>query len=135
MCPIASAVRLMAPARSMSQRPTRQGNLYGTTTAGGASDAGTVFELTPSGGGWTKTTLYSFTGGNDATPTQVLVGNDGNLYGVASGGVSRGGVVFQLTPSGGRWTESVIHPFGFEGDAPCVSGPGQRRQSLRHRRK
>jgi uncharacterized repeat protein (TIGR03803 family) len=99
----------------------QQGNLYGTTTAGGANDAGTVFELTPSGRGWTKTTLYSFTGGHDGTtPTQVLAGNDGNLYGVAGGGVFRGGVVFQLTPSGGRWTESVVHPFGLEGDF----GPG-----------
>ena len=96
----------------------QQGNLYGTTTAGGASDAGTVFELTPSGSGWTKTTLYSFTGGhNGTTPTQVLAGNDGNLYGVASGGAFNGGVVFQLTPSGGQWSESVLHPFGLEGDS------------------
>ena len=93
----------------------QQGNLYGTTTAGGTYDAGTVFELTPSGAGWTKTTLYSFTGGNDGTtPTQVLAGNDGNLYGVASGGISRGGVVFQLTPSGGQWTENTLHSFHYE---------------------
>ena len=95
----------------------QEGNLYGTTPSGGAYDAGTVFELTPSGGGWTKTTLYSFTGGNDGSnPTQVLVGNDGNLYGVAGGGMYGLGVVFQLTPSGGGWTESVIHDFqGDEG--------------------
>ncbi len=87
----------------------QQGNLYGTTSAGGAHDAGTVFKLTPSGLGWTKTTLYSFTGGADGgDPTQVLVGNDGNLYGVANGN----GVVFQLTPSGGQWTESVVYAFG-----------------------
>jgi uncharacterized repeat protein (TIGR03803 family) len=90
----------------------QQGNLYGITTTGGAYDAGTVFELTPSGGGWTKTTLYSFTGGVDANPIQVLVGNDGNLYGVASGYT---GIVFQLTPSGGHWTESVLHMFYSEG--------------------
>ena len=98
----------------------QEGNLYGTTTFGGAYDAGTVFELTPSGGGWKKTTLYSFTGGNDGSnPTQVLVGNDGNLYGVAFGGMYGLGVVFQLTPSGGGWTESVIHDFqGDEGDGP-----------------
>ncbi len=97
----------------------QEGNLYGTTTTGGAYGAGTVFELTPSGGGWTKTTLYSFTGGNDGSgPTQVLVGNDGNLYGVASGGGMDGnGVVFQLTPSAGQWIESVLHAFsGFYGD-------------------
>jgi hypothetical protein len=38
----------------------------------------------------------------------VLVGNDGNLYGLANGG---NGVVFQLTLSGGQWIESVLHAF------------------------
>jgi uncharacterized repeat protein (TIGR03803 family) len=90
----------------------QQGNLYGTTTTGGADNQGTVFQLTPSGDGWTKTTLYSFTAGSDGyDPSQVLVGNDGNLYGVASGYVSGNGVVFQLTPSGGQWTFSVVHNF------------------------
>jgi uncharacterized repeat protein (TIGR03803 family) len=88
------------------------GNLYGTTSTGGMYGAGTVFELTPSGGGWTKTTLYSFTGGSDADPTQVLVGNDGNLYGAANGAYPSNGIVFQLTPSGGHWIESVLHAFG-----------------------
>ncbi len=95
----------------------QDGNLYGTTSAGGLHDAGTVFQLTPSGGGWTKTTLYSFTGGTDgSTPTQVLVGNDGSLYGTAGGGIYGQGVVFQLTPSGGQWTQSVIATFGSQGD-------------------
>ena len=90
----------------------QQGNLYGTTSSGGTYGAGTVFELMPSGGGWTKTTLYSFTGGSDgSTPTQVLVGNDGNLYGVAGGGINGQGVVFQLTLSAGQWTESVLYAF------------------------
>ncbi len=88
----------------------QEGNLYGTTSSGGVYVAGTVFELTPSGGGWTKTVLYTFTGGIDGgNPTQVLVGNDGNLYGVGNGVHFQPGVVFQLTPSGGRWTESVLH--------------------------
>ncbi len=94
----------------------QEGNLYGTTYSGGTYDAGTVFELTPSGGGWTKTTLYSFTGGNDGShPNGVLVGNDGNLYGGTNNGGMYGlGVVFQLTPSGGQWTESVVHAFSGE---------------------
>jgi uncharacterized repeat protein (TIGR03803 family) len=97
------------------------GNLYGTSSSGGAYGEGTVFELTPSGQGWTKTILYSFTGGNDGyAPTQVLVGNDGNLYGVAGGGVYTDGVVFQLTPSGGHWTQSVLHAFQYAGEG---SGP------------
>src|ERR1035441_7300854 len=42
------------------------GNLYGTTSAGGAYGGGTVFELTPTAGGtWTEKVLYSFK--NDGT--------------------------------------------------------------------
>ena len=37
------------------------GNLYGTTTYGGAHGGGIVFELSPSqGSSWTETVLYSF---------------------------------------------------------------------------
>ncbi len=100
----------------------QEGNLYGTTTTGGAYDVGTVFELTPSGGGsWTKTILYSFVGGTDSIPTQVLVGNDGNLYGVTNGTYPNNGTVFELTPSGGQWTEIVLHAFsgtGGDGSQP-----------------
>lgn len=81
------------------------------------NDVGTVFELMPSGGGsWTKTILYSFIGDN-STPTQVLVGHDGNLYGVTNGTYPNNGTVFELTPSGGQWTEIVLHAFtGGAGD-------------------
>ena len=90
------------------------GDLYGTTSAGGLFNAGTVFELTPSGGGWTKTTLYTFTGGSDGgAPSQVLLRNDGNLYGIAAGVHFNPGLIFQLTPAGGgRWTESVLYGGG-----------------------
>jgi uncharacterized repeat protein (TIGR03803 family) len=97
------------------------GNLYGTTAGGGTYGYGTVFKLTPSAGGWTESVLYSFTGGNNGySPTQVLVGNDGNLYGTARGGVYGDGIVFQLTPSGSGWTESVLHSFhyGVDGNDP-----------------
>ena len=37
------------------------GNLYGTTFRGGTVGVGTVFELTPAGGGtWTEKVLHSF---------------------------------------------------------------------------
>ena len=36
------------------------GNLYGTTSGGGTYSDGTVFELSPSDGGWTETVLHSF---------------------------------------------------------------------------
>ena len=42
------------------------GNLYGTTDEGGTYNHGTVFELTPAGGGgWTEKVLHSFGNGTD----------------------------------------------------------------------
>ena len=91
------------------------GNLYGTTSAGGLG-YGTVFELTPNGnGGWNETVLYSFTGGADgATPAHsaVIFDSVGNLYGTAySGGANGYGVVFELSPAGASWTETVLYSF------------------------
>src|ERR1017187_8338556 len=59
------------------------GNLYGTTYFGGASDRGTAFKITPSG---TLTTLYSFCPQGDCTngadPSAALLqATDGNFYG------------------------------------------------------
>lgn len=101
------------------------GNLYGTG-AGRAYGYGAVFELMPSPAGWTEKILYSFTGGGDGSiPTQVLVGNDGNLYGLAGGGAYGDGVVFQLTPLGSGWTESVLHSFQGRSDGQSPSYLGQ----------
>ena len=87
------------------------GNLYGVSYSGGAQQQGAVFQLTPSIAGWVESILYSFTGGSDGgSPTVVIVGNDGNLYGMAEwGGASGGGVVFQLTPTANGWTEHVLY--------------------------
>jgi uncharacterized repeat protein (TIGR03803 family) len=90
------------------------GNLYGTTRNGGAYGYGTVFQLTPSGSGWAKSTLYSFQGDIDgASPFGGLVfDNSGNLYGTTSGrGAGGGGTVFELTPSNGSWTYTVLYSF------------------------
>ena len=60
-----------------------QGNLYGTTSAGGADGMGTVYRLQPSGAGWGEDVLYSFTNGIDgSTPVAgLIVDTSGNLYG------------------------------------------------------
>jgi uncharacterized repeat protein (TIGR03803 family) len=103
------------------------GNLYGTTVVGGAYGYGTVFKLAPpakSGGTWTETVLYSFTGGTDgANPWAGLVQDaQGNLYGTAyAGGNNLGycddggcGTVFKLAPpaqSGDTWTVTVLYNF------------------------
>ena len=89
----------------------RAGNLYGVSESGGAQQNGAVFELAPAGTTWIQTILYNFTGGSDGgEPTTLLVGNDGDLYGLgATGGAHDSGVVFRLRRSGGGWTESVIY--------------------------
>ena len=89
------------------------GNLYGTTSAwGGGNRYGTVFQLTPSGSGWTESILYAFQGLNDGQAPEggVIFDPSGNIYGTTSGGPG-GGTVFELTPSGGGWTFSLIHTF------------------------
>ena len=92
------------------------GNFYSTTSYGGAFGAGTVFELSPNGGGgsWNETVLYSFTGGADGSNPYgpVLFDSVGNLYGTTeNGGAAGGGTVFKLTPSGTGWTEAVLYSF------------------------
>jgi uncharacterized repeat protein (TIGR03803 family) len=101
------------------------GNLYGTTYSGGASSAGTVFQLASnSDGTWTESVLYSFTGGSDgANPyAGVIFDATGTLYGTTYGGGTRGkGVVYKLTPnSNGGWTYGALHSFtgGADGSYP-----------------
>jgi len=100
------------------------GNLYGTTSFGGTVGWGTVFELTPAGGGgWTEQVLHNFLGYSDGeTPyAGLIIDAVGNLYGTTSSGGTYGvGMVFELMPTaGGHWTEQVLHTFNFtDGGAP-----------------
>jgi uncharacterized repeat protein (TIGR03803 family) len=86
------------------------GNLYGTTRAGGVDDKGTVFRITAAGA---LTTLYSFgsSDGDGANPDGRLVqGHDGNYYGTTNGGGANDrGTVFQITPEGALTT---LYSFG-----------------------
>jgi uncharacterized repeat protein (TIGR03803 family) len=84
------------------------GNLYGTTSLGGAKDYGTVYKLVKST--WAETILHSFADGDDgAVPYAGLVASSGKFYGAATeGGSLSGGTVFELTPSGSSWNFSVI---------------------------
>jgi uncharacterized repeat protein (TIGR03803 family) len=102
------------------------GNLYGTTKIGGQHDLGAVFELRPSGSGWTETVLHSFQSSEGTTPIGGLILDAaGNLYGTTyDGGLGDyDGSVFELSPSNGGWTFSVLHlfdPTGSEGAEPVV---------------
>jgi uncharacterized repeat protein (TIGR03803 family) len=114
------------------------GNLYATTESGGADAAGTVFGLSPqppggcpsgnyTGNGWCEAILHDFAGhptdGNYPSGTPTL-DSAGNLYGTTvyggrgrcNDGYKGCGTVWKLTPSGGEYTEEVLHAF--------QSGPG-----------
>jgi uncharacterized repeat protein (TIGR03803 family) len=102
------------------------GNLYGTTTSGGVSGNGTVFELSPSADGtWNESVLYSFRGGHDGVGPAggVAIDASGNLYGTTEyGGILDAGTppknapgcgtVYKLAPgASGTWSESILHHF------------------------
>jgi uncharacterized repeat protein (TIGR03803 family) len=98
----------------------KDGNLYGTVPNGGtgcqSQGCGYIFKLTPSRHGWTKTTVYEFTGlsGDGVSPSSALVLDpSGNLYGETTfGGLSKAGTVFQLSRnSDGKWSEKIIYTF------------------------
>lgn len=108
------------------------GSLYGTTLYGGAAacnggtGCGTVFKLTPSGGGYTESIPHAFAGGSDGVqPYAGLIADaSGALYGTAYGGGTPGGggIAFKLTPSGSLYTESVLYGFqrGRDGSNPIA---------------
>ena len=95
------------------------GNLYGTTYSGGAHNLGTIFKLTPIGGGlFSETVLHSFSGADGSHPlARLAFDTAGNLYGTTlSGGAHGRGVVFKFQPSG---LESIIYSFaGPDGSHP-----------------
>lgn len=94
------------------------GDLYGTTSLGGANAMGTVFKMTPSGA---LTTLYSFcsqSGCPDGSGFAPLVqATNGDLYGTTvAGGESGYGTIFKITPGG---TLTTLHSFdGTDGEYP-----------------
>ncbi len=87
------------------------GNLYDTTIMGGDNSAGTMYELSRSGGAWSESFLHSFTAA-EAHPWSGLTFNGGNLYGTLfDSGTHNAGAVYQFTPSGSGWAESIIYNF------------------------
>jgi uncharacterized repeat protein (TIGR03803 family) len=103
------------------------GNLYGTTQAGGTDSScdselipgcGTIFKITPTG---TFTSLHSFQLTDGATPARKLVqGNDGNFYGATGiGGANGDGTIFKITPSG---LLTTLHSFDYTDGADFYVG-------------
>ena len=120
------------------------GALYGTTFTGGQGNChgqnphcGIVFRLQPPAGPchaaqcpWTEKILYAFPGGTAGGEPMGDITFDpaGNIYGTtAAGGDTAGncatsgcGVVYELSPSNGIWTETVLYTFmgGTDGSQP-----------------
>jgi hypothetical protein len=120
--------------------PGPSGTFYGVTADGNLGfcnfGCGKVFQLTPTTGGWTQTTLHVFTGADGIWPAAgLLLDQSGNLFGTTYyGGTSQAclglgcGVVFELSPdSDGHWTETTLYSFsgGVDGQSPTsiVLGP------------
>ncbi len=111
------------------------GNIYGATSAGGANNlgpchrggCGTVFELTPSNGGWNETIIHAFGGTDGDFPLSgVILDQAGNVYGTTSLGGQNlcdntpCGTVYELSNSAGSgWAESFL-----------LSASAQRRERL-----
>jgi hypothetical protein len=123
----------------------RAGNLFGATSTGGTGNCkfrgfvtgcGTIFELSRSASGkWAERVLYNFKDLRDGTgPYGTLdVNVAGRIYGVTMGGGNRGcvplfwvyrgcGTVFELVPSGERWSKRTLHEFsgGIDGGNPLA---------------
>lgn len=94
---------LPQPLQAFPQVRFSNGTFYGTIFGGfnGDPNRGSVFQLSPSG---SLTTLHQFQAStqDEANPTILIGGSDGNLYG-ATGPKAVGdlnGMIFKLTPSG-----------------------------------
>jgi len=103
------------------------GTLYGGTPGeplGFGDVPGTVFELTPSGGGWHYTSLHTFGFYGIGPEGALVMDSAGNLYGTSRiGGITTGvcspsgcGSIFELSPSGGGWTYTELYDFSGGGD-------------------
>jgi uncharacterized repeat protein (TIGR03803 family) len=115
------------------------GNLYGVTAGGGSysgcagyyAGCGTVFELLKANG-WQEQILHTFvyelTDGQNPSG-RLLFDGHGNLYGTtwAGGKGTYGwyhGTVFEMKPSNGTWTESVIYSFCSQVNCKDGNQPG-----------
>jgi uncharacterized repeat protein (TIGR03803 family) len=103
------------------------GQLYGTTTAGGTNNAGTAFSLDYNGNNFTL--LHAFGGSGDGNDPYfpLIVSPDGQLYGttISGGGGTASGTVYGLiaacscscfdSGSGGRYTVPIAFTAGMGG--------------------
>jgi uncharacterized repeat protein (TIGR03803 family) len=115
------------PSYGVSMAQGTDGNLYGSAN-GGAHGQGEIFRMSPSGD---LTTIYTFCAKSKcpdgSIPGSVILGSDGNLYGVTyAGGSDVGfslgsGTVFKITPGG-----ELTTLYAFCTTAGCADGQAPR---------
>ncbi len=108
--------------------------LFGTANAWGEYGGGGAYELKPRKKGWSYQVIYNFCARPNCTdgngPWAPLVEDaSGNLYGTTNAGGAQpaAGTVFELSPNGGSWTETVLYNFCSlancaDGENPAVGG-------------
>lgn len=112
------------------------GNLYGTTSNGGAKGFGSVFKTSLASGTWQTRVLHSFTGAHldgEFPDSGLVMDKSGNLYGTteSGGGDLRScdvfndhgcGMVFELSPNGALWKETILKAFSGGKDGAFPQG-------------
>lgn len=107
------------------------GNLFGVTILGGTEGEGSIFALRrQEGRNFKFKLLFNFCrrlgcGPGGAQPTGALIADtQGNLYGITGEGGNGVGIVYRVSPGGGRngkrWTETPLYDFCSQ--ANCVDG-------------
>jgi uncharacterized repeat protein (TIGR03803 family) len=92
------------------------GNLYGTSAGGGASNAGQVFKVRPNGTQYLNLHEFSSTGADGSYPSTLILDADGTFYGATlGGGQNDAGTIYKLEPNG---TYQILHNFAAEGGLP-----------------
>jgi uncharacterized repeat protein (TIGR03803 family) len=105
--------------------PDAEGNLYGTTTSGGAPDFGVVFKLNASGSEQTVLHAFTFPADGDDPLAGLTLDSTGAVYGTTIGGGlpnpkgTNFGTVFKVDATG---IETVLHSFdGSDGAFPAAA--------------
>jgi uncharacterized repeat protein (TIGR03803 family) len=100
---------LQGVSNTLTRTEASDGNFYGTTTAGGSGNNGTVFRMTSSGNVTTMHTFPSDGSEGRGSFCRLVQGADGSLYGTTSGGsFPNSGIIFKMTLGG---TFTTLHSF------------------------
>jgi len=97
------------------------GAWYGTTEAGGTSNAGTIFVLNTNGSGFRVLLAFGSTASDGKIPNGLIESSDGFFYGTTqSGGTNGFGTIFKVQKDANNYR--LLHHFGSTGDGRSPFG-------------